>query len=183
MISCCPVSGSFVPTITDAAPKAPQVPGSDGKPVPVHGHAAFAPGVLVSSGCCSSSASKPRMRFSAFFLPENVWFISENWTVSINLTPYPDTTPAWPCAARLLRFSTVSARLRFACARCRTGSSCSWKGNFFRVKIICHIRPDTFQHSILQCVHIGTGLVAAHFRCALVHPAANIASLCSIRFG
>ena len=56
-----------------------------------------------------------------------------------------------------------------------------WKGNFFRVKIICHIRPDTFQHSILQCVHICTGLVATHFRCALVHPAANIASLSPIR--
>ena len=49
-----------------------------------------------------------------------------------------------------------------------------WKGNFFRVKIVCRIRPDTFQYSILQCVHLCTGLVAAHFRCALVHPAADI---------
>ena len=43
-------------------------------------------------------------------LPERSGSFQKTEQHQLNLTPYPDTTPAWPCAAGLLRSSTVSAR-------------------------------------------------------------------------
>ena len=45
---------------------------------------------------------------------------------------------------------------------------------FFRVEPVRHICTDTLEHHILQICQVRAGLVAAHFRCALVHPAADI---------
>ena len=43
-------------------------------------------------------------------LPERSGSFQKTERHRSNLTPYPDTAPAWPCAAGLLRSSTVSAR-------------------------------------------------------------------------
>ena len=48
------------------------------------------------------------------------------------------------------------------------------QGGFFRVKIIRHIHPDAFQHQFLQIIQVRAGLVAALFRCTLVHSASDV---------
>ena len=68
VISCCPVSGSFVPTITRRTKSTASSRVRWETCASSRTRCLCAGAASVSSGCCSSSASKPRIRFSALFI-------------------------------------------------------------------------------------------------------------------